>query len=258
MVSSQLLRKILKNVGSLGFMTPYFSLFFNGAGLFVSFTLHRGQTRPEDFMGFKLKNTLKVALLAILFSPAAHSDLPAMTAGQQLEFKRDIQVCSYCHSPVGIAEYGAARLEGQPTGYLEAQINSFISHKRNNPLARDLMWGTFDRMDPKLIPYFAEYFSKQEIKSNLKAKPVLVAQGKDIYLNGIPSKNIKACQLCHGEDAKGHGTTPRLASQEKSYVIDQFLDWQNNYRNYSSTMVEISKALDEQEILAVSEYVSSL
>jgi cytochrome c553 len=47
-----------------------------------------------------------------------------------------------------------------------------------------------------------------------------VAIGKKIYEEGVPEANIEPCAMCHGPDAKGQVTGPRLAGQLRKYTAE--------------------------------------
>lgn len=49
-----------------------------------------------------------------------------------------------------------------------------------------------------------------------------------IYLNGVPAEGLLACQTCCGSPAEDNGEAPRLAGQNKSYVLGELHElWSN-------------------------------
>lgn len=187
------------------------------------------------------------------------TSLPPLDPAQQHRLLETERYCAWCHSSTGARPISPApKLAGQQAQYLVDQINDFKSHKRNNPLSKEIMWPAVRAIQDDLIPYLADYFSHQTIWSTNDADATLAAEGKRIYTNGVPSHNVMACIYCHGPEAKGNGVVPRLASQSRYYIRRQLLQWRQGYRSYAVPMPDEAKGLDESEINAISEYVSSL
>ena len=68
-----------------------------------------------------------------------------------------------------------------------------------------------------------------------------------------------ACLGCHGPDGKGIAAAgfPRLAGLPASYLSKQLADFRSGSRK-QAVMEPLAKALDEDEITAVSTYLASL
>jgi len=83
------------------------------------------------------------------------------------------------------------------------------------------------------------------------SKPKL--NGKSIY-----TKN--GCYGCHGSDAKGGLTYPRLANQNKAYLIKKLKEYKkgNINSNRALMMKPYAKKLSLQEIEALGEYLSKM
>jgi cytochrome c553 len=92
----------------------------------------------------------------------------------------------------------------------------------------------------------------------------LVAAGKKIFEEGIPSGNVPPCASCHGPDAKGNGPFPRLAGQLFDYVSSKLTNWDKERGqdpknpDNSAIMEPIAHGLNEAQIKAVAAYVSYL
>jgi cytochrome c len=82
-----------------------------------------------------------------------------------------------------------------------------------------------------------------------------LAGGADLYTS-------KGCGACHGADAKTPimPLYPKIAGQAKEYVAQQLTDIKSGARNNGQTaaMKGIMAGVSEEEISAISEYVSSL
>ena len=86
----------------------------------------------------------------------------------------------------------------------------------------------------------------------------LAAQAQD----GAALYASKACLACHGADANTPTTniTPKLAGQNKAYLIQQLKDFKSGARNngQSAQMAGIMGNVSEEEIEAIAEYLSGL
>ena len=94
------------------------------------------------------------------------------------------------------------------------------------------MWGIAGTLDDSIITGLAEYYSKQPPMHDgiTKAPAALIEEGKKLFQNGIPSRNIPACAFCHGEHANGAAIFPRLAGQHAEYLVRQLTVIQDNLR----------------------------
>jgi len=54
--------------------------------------------------------------------------------------------------------------------------------------------------------------------------------GRYVYRYGDPFENIPPCMTCHGKDARGSKTLPRLAGQHRKYIVNQLLAFQSGKR----------------------------
>lgn len=86
-----------------------------------------------------------------------------------------------------------------------------------------------------------------------------------VYANGDPSRNIIACALCHYPNGKGKAENAPPAGQDKTYLIQQLLDFKNGLRNCADPrksnyqlMIETAKGMTEEEMVEVSVYMESM
>ena len=88
----------------------------------------------------------------------------------------------------------------------------------------------------------------------------LLLIGKNLYQHGNKDTEVPACLACHG--ASGDGNTPAgypaLASQHATYLIKTLTDFKSGDRskNSENMMRMITKNMSEQEVEAVSYYLS--
>ncbi len=67
------------------------------------------------------------------------------------------------------------------------------------------------------------------------------------------------CASCHGEDAHGTETLPRLAGQHMQYTVNQLKQFNKRERtNDNAVMHSIASKLSELETKAVAAYISGL
>jgi cytochrome c553 len=150
------------------------------------------------------------------------------------------------------------RLAGQQPEYLENQLRAFVERRRTNPV----MFNVAHVLTPSMVTALAMYFKDLDPKPLGGASRELTAAGKKIYQEGIAGTDIPACASCHGEDAKGQGTFPRLAGQLHDYILNKLVNWskergQDPARPDTSAIMEpIAHGLTRPQIVAVAAYLS--
>jgi cytochrome c553 len=170
--------------------------------------------------------------------------------------------CKTCHGLGGQGYrgyYPMPRLAGQQTEYLKRQLQDFAEQRRWNPL----MFNVARVLDPSMRSALAEHFSDLKSKPVGDGPPELMEMGRKIYEDGISDAGIAPCSGCHGKDAEGDGTSPRLAGQLYDYVLKRLANWREGGPNQASPgtaaiMEPIARSLNEAQIAAVAAYVSDL
>jgi len=210
-----------------------------------------------------------VALIGILFMSAAvyAEDAPASGAAASPEvaatpgaippLEERLLLCGGCHNPDGnsiIPEN--PRLAGLDAKYIARQLGDFKSGKRTNATMSSII----PMVDEKEFKSLAGYFSKQTRLTSTSDKAELVAKGKQIFEEGVLGTAVPACMGCHGEDGSGSEAFPRLNGQNPPYVVNQLTNFKNGGRTNDNKglMQAVAKRMNEQEINAVAEYVSTL
>ncbi|NDE24521.1 MAG: cytochrome c4, partial [Betaproteobacteria bacterium] len=83
------------------------------------------------------------------------------------------------------------------------------------------------------------------------------AVGKYIFHNGNKFSGLPACASCHGPDAKGTATLPRLASQFAVYTETQLKQFNTRERNNDNAVMHaVVVKMSPLEMAAVAEYLS--
>ena len=169
------------------------------------------------------------ALLAL--SSGARADEPDAATRVYAE-RTAITVCGTCHGPHGNSTNPKyPRLAGQNSTYLATQLKAFRSQTRGDPDAIGYMWGMAAELDDASIEALAAYYAAQKAEPSASGASVTISRGREIYQKGLAAQGVPACSSCHGPDAHGLQTFPRLAGQHAQYVLKQLGSFQSNMRN---------------------------
>jgi cbb3-type cytochrome c oxidase subunit III len=228
----------------------------------MALTLNEGRgSRTIKLIGLQL--ALQAAILTIVFAGASRAEDTTAVSKQAVQAK--LQYCNVCHGASArgfVGYYPVPRLAGQQVEYIENELKGFIEHKRVNtasPTATNVMFNVGHVLSPAMIKALATSFHDLNPKPFGGAPKELVATGKQIFDEGVPSTNVPACASCHGSDAKGNGQIPRIAGQLYPYVVTQLTNWsKERTEENSDIMAPIAHGLTESQIKAVAAYVSYL
>jgi cytochrome c553 len=202
------------------------------------------------------------AAFVIIGSAATAEDKGNVTVPKQ-ELEAKIAYCKTCHGVSGQGfrgSYPMPRLAGQQPEYLQNQLQAFIDRRRTNPV----MFNVAHVLSPAMLKALAEHFRDLNPKPLGGASKELVAAGKKIYEEGVPSADVPPCATCHGPDAKGADAFPRLAGQLNDYVAKKLLNWSKERGqdpakpDNSAIMQPIAHNLTDAQVQAVAAYVSYL
>lgn len=152
------------------------------------------------------------------------------------------------------------RLAGQQPQYLESQLQSFIEHRRINPVMRNVA----HVLSPEMVAALSAHFQSLNPEPIDGGPKELAPEGKKIFEEGVPSAEVPPCSSCHGDDAKGIGEFPRLAGQLDDYIIGELTNWSKERGldpakpDSSAIMAPIAEKLTDHQIAAVAAYLSGL
>lgn len=195
------------------------------------------------------------AMLVLLGTGGARAAEPAT---DNIMVRRAVHVCAACHGEGGDSKVAVyPKLAGQQPNYVVAQLKAFRDQKRFETDTQAYMWGISALLDDEAIQGLADYYAAQPPAPGKGGNAALIKQGKKIYHDGIPSKGVRACAACHGEDAEGAAVFPRLSGQHASYVVTQLKVFRTKLRPHGIVMTGQTKALSETEMAAVAQYVQS-
>jgi cytochrome c553 len=201
---------------------------------------------------------LGVGLLIVGIAHTADESTAGMTDAQKASLQKTIETCSACHGLNGRSVAPTfPNLAAQTAPYIELQLHAFKDQTRADPDAQAYMWGMASQLNDVSISGLAAYFSKQSAAEGKSGNAKLIAQGKQIFMEGVPGRQIPACASCHGAQAQGNGPFPRLAGQHAPYLLKQLLVIQSVLRT-APVMHGVIKDLTRDQMQAVVTYLESV
>lgn len=162
-------------------------------------------------------------------------------------------VCFLCHGAEGESSSEVfPRLAGQHWEYISKQLANFKSGKRKSTAMADMV----AKLTPDEMVALGRYFEKMSVPQQPPREPDLAAVGKYIYHNGNKYSGAPACAGCHGADAMGTSSLPRLAGQNAAYTENQLKLFNTRERNNDNAVMHaIVSKMTELEMAAVARYL---
>jgi cytochrome c553 len=199
--------------------------------------------------------------IAVPLSIAALSCLAAPAYAQERDVgKLATQTCASCHGPRGESVSPAfPRLAGQRPEYLDTQLKAFRDRTRADPMAQAYMWGMASQLADDTIRGLADYYARQKPVHSKPANAALERAGRGIFENGIPDAKVQACVTCHGRNAEGASSFPRLAGQHAEYIVKQLVLFKEQLREEGAApiMHGVSRGMSFDQMEAVAAYLAS-
>jgi cytochrome c553 len=193
-----------------------------------------------------------LSALAAIAVPAAAADPQVMARGEEIVQSK----CFICHGAEGESSSPAfPRLAGQNANYMVRQLNDYKSGRRKSstmqPMVEDLNEADFKAL--------GAFFATRPTHGHEVADPELAAVGLYIFKRGNPDSGVAACASCHGANAHGTESLPRLAGQHAQYTLNQLKQFNKRERtNDNAVMHGIASKLTELEAKGVASYLSGL
>ena len=97
---------------------------------------------------------------------------------------------SWTQWPKRVAHF--SDFSGSNCPYIELQLHAFKDQTRADPDAQAYMWGMASQLNDASISGLAAYFSKQSAAPGKSGNAALIAQGKQIFVEGVPGRQIPA------------------------------------------------------------------
>jgi cytochrome c553 len=237
-------------------------------------TIPKGNLMKKNWLAL----SLTMALMASGSLPIVHAQDP-VDGGNSAAGKEKAASCAGCHGEDGNSLMPTfPKLAQQHTSYLIKQLHAFKDGSRNNPVMAPMAMALSDAD----IADLGAYFSSQAISANpepslpppedtdepvdeneaKEAMQALLATGSNLYRNGNKETEISACIACHGPSGEGNkpAAFPVLYSQHPDYLIKTLTDFKSGARNKNpeNMMNMIAKKMSDEEIKAVSYYISTM
>jgi cytochrome c553 len=191
----------------------------------------------------RLHSTGIAAVLA-----TALTALPCSTRAQTIEQKT--QLCAACHGENGIPQQKTTPvIWGQQLGYLYLQLRDYKSGARKND-QMSAVAATLERDDMMAL---AQHFS-QKRWSDLQQPRAPEA----VAARALTANKSVVCTSCHQDGYQGEGTQPRLAGQHKEYLAQTMADFRDGRRGNNPGMSDLMKAISEDDLAALAEYLAGL
>jgi len=189
-----------------------------------------------------------------------------------------VHYCSGCHGRDGNSQLPyVPRLAGLSAAYLESRLATYrkaVPATVDEPFARILhtssarthvaltaaateqMVGMAKRLSEDDLKAAARWYSAQRRASAKSTTGHVVEQGRDLYMKGLQSRGVPACQSCHGPEGRGTEVAPQLAGQHAPYVVAQLTQFRTGARRQSS-MTNVARSLEPNEEQALAAYLQS-
>jgi cytochrome c553 len=207
-----------------------------------------------------MPRVFNAAVSAWLVCASFHAAANVTTNATEAELARGEAIvqaqCFICHGAEGESSSPAfPRLAGQNADYVFRQLKDYKSGRRKSstmqPMVRDLVEADFKAL--------GTFFASRNTQGHEVGDPELAAVGLQAYKFGNPEAGVAACASCHGADAHGTETLPRLAGQHAQYTLNQLKQFSKRERtNDNAVMYGIASKLTELEAKAVATYLSGL
>ncbi len=192
---------------------------------------------------------------AAVWLGAASFAVPVFAQADEARAKKIVGgVCFVCHGMEGESSSEMfPRLAGQHWEYTAKQLENFKNGKRKSTAMADMV----AKLTAEDMVALGKFFEKQAVPSEPPKDKALAAVGQYIYHQGNKFNGLAACASCHGAEAKGTSSLPRLAGQFAAYTETQLKQFNKRERtNDNAVMHAIASKMTPLEMAAVAEYLS--
>jgi cytochrome c553 len=203
------------------------------------------------------------AITALLFVLAIA--LPAHAAPPVVDtMAQRVLACTTCHGAQGraSAEGYVPRIAGKPAGYLHQQLLAFRDGRRRH----DGMARLLEHLDDAYLAEIAAHFAALELPyAPAPGRPPgypaeLLQRGATLALRGDASRQLPACNSCHGAALMGIAPDlPGLLGLPKDYVLGQLGGWRVGARRARAPdcMAQIARRLTPDDVAAVASWLQA-
>lgn len=201
-----------------------------------------------------------LALLACLWAAGGGSAMAQDTPTENETARRAIHVCASCHGEGGRSTTTATpALAGQPALYIVHQLTDFRAQQRSETDTQAYMWGVSALLDDPAIQALADYYATQTpLAGRTQGTRAQRREGQRLFTQGLPAAGVRACAGCHGDQAEGSATFPRLAGQRADYLLRQLKVFGTRLRPHGVLMKAETRHLTVAQMQALAVYLQSL
>ena len=156
-------------------------------------------------------------------------------------------VCANCHGEGGNSpKPDIPNLAGQNPAYLLEQIRKFGAGERKDQFMQGLIKVLKDEERVQIALYYAE----SKVPPG-RADAAQAAKGKELF--------NKLCQRCHGDQARGNETIPRLAGQRIPYLQTSITRYRDKTGERNNQLMSIATStLKNEDITAIANYLTTM
>ncbi len=176
--------------------------------------------------------------------------LAGATAAWADSIEEKAALCGACHGLNGVpGDPTTPIIWGQNTGYLYLQFRDFQKGARKDDRMTPIAQGLVKEDALALAEYFA-------------AKPwpntgAPAASKADTEIAIVVNKSI-VCTSCHLEQFQGDSSVPRLAGQERDYLLKTLTDFRNRTRANNPGMSDLMNTATPEQLAAMANYLAGL
>jgi len=172
--------------------------------------------------------------------------IPALA--QEKSAQALIGACSRCHGENGNTSGQYPDLAGQNKEYTAKQLMDFKSGARKNSQMSPMV-GVLSEQDVQTL---AEFYAGEYLERQKGLDADLAAQGKKVAAE-------LQCASCHQPNFRGVALIPRLARQNRIYLVHQMTNFRDGTRtNDNGLKTQFMKNLTDEQIRLLSYYFASM
>lgn len=173
-----------------------------------------------------------------------------------------VQACVACHGAEGRAtrEGYFPRIAGKPALYQYHQLLHFRDGRRRYGAMSELLQHLTDDYLREIAGHFAALDLPHSPTPSITLTPAQRERGEQLVRVGDAARGIPACASCHGQALLGIAPAlPGLLGLPRDYLNAQLGAWRVGTRRAfePDCMARIAKALDEEDISAVSGWLAN-
>ncbi len=119
------------------------------------------------------------------------------------------------------------------------------------------MEGVAHAASPNELSQALEWYSQQPPPIGYPGNKALMEKGREIFTKGVAAQKVLPCMTCHGPNAEGQGSVPRLAGQNAKYIEGQLEKFRKGDRRHAPEMTMVTRDLDAQQAREAAAYLQS-